>query len=113
MPAFEPRLTAHFQLLLAQSEELLCLHAETEGEALSPSLLGACVDMLTQIKDAHRRLVERTFGGCHSCRGQIDLRRLATVPTTLYCEPCQARHEQQQPLAVRRLTLPLTKGIIE
>lgn len=95
MPAFEPRLTARFQLLLAQSKELLCM------------------DMLTQIKDANRRLIERTFGGCHSCRGQIDLRRLATVPTTLYCGPCQARHEQQQPLAVRRLTLPLTKGITE
>lgn len=113
MPAFEPRLTAHFQLLLAQREELLCWVAETSGASRSLSLGAVYPDLLAQIKDAHLRLVEHTFGGCHSCRGQIDLRRLATVPTTLYCEPCQARHEQQQPLAVRRLTLPLTKGITE
>ena len=48
---------------------------------------------------------------CWVCLEPIGRRRLALVPSTLYCEPCQAHHEQQQPLAVRRLTFSIKKGI--
>jgi hypothetical protein len=60
---------------------------------------------------AEEHLGADSLACCRVCLEPIGRRRLALVPSTLYCEPCQAHHEQQQPLAVRRLTFSIQKGI--
>ena len=49
---------------------------------------------LEQVLAARRRVQELTYGLCQDCGEPIDLRRLAAMPATPYCTPCQSVHEQ-------------------
>lgn len=48
---------------------------------------------LEQVLAARQRLVEGTYGICLDCGEDIDLRRLAALPSTPYCTACQAIRE--------------------
>lgn len=50
---------------------------------------------------ALRRLADGNYGRCLDCDEAIDLRRLAAMPATPYCTPCQSIHEHERPPAER------------
>jgi len=50
--------------------------------------------LLRAIDSALGRVRDGTYGKCLSCGKQIDGRRLAAVPWTPYCIPCEEKFEQ-------------------
>ena len=57
---------------------------------------------LGEVLAARRRLSDASFGHCLDCGEAIDLRRLAARPAAALCTMCQAIHEHERPLAMRR-----------
>lgn len=57
---------------------------------------------LGEVLAARRRLSDASFGHCLDCGEAIDLRRLAARPAAALCTLCQAIHEHERPLAMRR-----------
>lgn len=49
---------------------------------------------LAQVQAALGRIADGTYGECIDCADPIDLRRLAALPATPYCAPCQSVHER-------------------
>jgi RNA polymerase-binding transcription factor len=52
--------------------------------------------MVTDIKDALRRIDDGTYGKCQRCGRDIDERRLEALPTARYDAECQAKIESEQ-----------------
>jgi DnaK suppressor protein len=50
--------------------------------------------LLRAIDLALRRIRDGTYGNCRSCGKQIDGRRLAAVPWTPFCIPCEEEFER-------------------
>ena len=57
---------------------------------------------LEQVLAARRRLNERNYGNCLDCGEAIDLRRLTAMPAAPLCTSCQAIHEHERTMAMRR-----------
>ena len=57
---------------------------------------------LESVLTARRRLDQRSYGYCLDCREAIDLRRLTALPAAPFCTSCQAIHEHERTLAMRR-----------
>jgi len=51
--------------------------------------------MLTQVRDALRRIEEGTYGKCIDCGREIDIARLEAIPWTPYCLEDQVKHDEQ------------------
>lgn len=71
----------------ATVDETMAQHAEQE---------------LEQVLAARRRLDDHSYGNCLDCGEAIDLRRLTSLPAAPFCTACQAIHEHERPLAMRR-----------
>jgi DnaK suppressor protein len=54
--------------------------------------------MLTEVRDALRRIEDGTYGRCIECGREIDVARLEAVPWTPYCLEDQEKHDRQAPL---------------
>jgi DnaK suppressor protein len=54
--------------------------------------------MLTEVRDALRRIEDGTYGRCIECGREIDIARLEAVPWTPYCLEDQEKHDRQAPL---------------
>ncbi|MDI1271809.1 MAG: TraR/DksA C4-type zinc finger protein [Polaromonas sp.] len=63
---------------------------------------GHAVLELEDVLAARRRLADQSFGHCLDCGEAIDLRRLAARPAAALCTTCQAIHEHERPMAMRR-----------
>ncbi|MDI1239772.1 MAG: TraR/DksA C4-type zinc finger protein [Polaromonas sp.] len=63
---------------------------------------GHAVLELEEVLAARRRLADQSFGYCLDCGEAIDLRRLAARPAAALCTTCQAIHEHERPMAMRR-----------
>jgi DnaK suppressor protein len=63
---------------------------------------GHAVLELEEVLAARRRLADQRFGHCLDCGEAIDLRRLAARPAAALCTTCQAIHEHERPMAMRR-----------
>ncbi|MDP2452331.1 MAG: TraR/DksA C4-type zinc finger protein [Polaromonas sp.] len=63
---------------------------------------GHAVHELEEVLAARRRLADQSFGHCLDCGEAIDLRRLAARPAAALCTTCQAIHEHERPMAMRR-----------
>ena len=63
---------------------------------------GHAVLELEEVLAARRRLADQSFGHCLDCGEAIDLRRLAARPAAALCTTCQAIHEHERPMAMRR-----------
>ncbi|MDO8370459.1 MAG: TraR/DksA C4-type zinc finger protein [Pseudomonadota bacterium] len=63
---------------------------------------GHAVHELEEVLAARRRLADQRFGHCLDCGEAIDLRRLAARPAAALCTTCQAIHEHERPMAMRR-----------
>lgn len=76
---------------LANAESLAAVsEAEAEHAAIE----------LEEVLAARRRLHDHSYGRCLRCEQAIDLRRLAAMPATAFCTPCQALHEGTRPSSV-------------
>lgn len=64
--------------------------------------VGHAVHELEEVLAARRRLADQRFGHCLDCGEAIDLRRLAARPAAALCTTCQAIHEHERPMAMRR-----------
>ena len=51
--------------------------------------------MLTEVRDALRRIEEGTYGRCIECGREIDIARLEAIPWTPYCLADQVKHDEQ------------------
>ena len=63
---------------------------------------GHAVHELEEVLAARRRLADQSFGHCLDCGEAIDLRRLTARPAAALCTTCQAIHEHERPMAMRR-----------
>lgn len=50
---------------------------------------------MRDIESALERIIERSYGTCSDCGGDIGLDRLRAWPTAKRCQPCQGLHERQ------------------
>jgi RNA polymerase-binding protein DksA len=49
---------------------------------------------MRDVEAALQRIVDRSYGRCCECGGNIPLERLSAYPTAKRCQPCQRRYEQ-------------------
>ena len=57
-------------------------------------------EALSDVDAALARIMDRTFGVCSDCNGEIDIERLRANPTARRCIDCQRRFERQHPDSV-------------
>jgi DnaK suppressor protein len=50
---------------------------------------------LSDIEKVSRRVEQGQYGVCESCGGEIPAERLAAVPETTMCVPCQSKRERR------------------
>ena len=50
---------------------------------------------LSDIEKVSRRAEQGQYGVCESCGGEIPAERLAAVPDTTMCVPCQSKRERR------------------
>ena len=50
---------------------------------------------LSDIEKVTRRVEQGQYGVCESCGGEIPAERLAAVPDTTMCVPCQSKRERR------------------
>ncbi len=115
-PVLSPKKTEQFRQLLevriaelesvsgaAQRETRVdaAKHADPADQAASEyerqELLhkaAAAQQNLRNIKQALERLQQGSFGECAACGGDIELKRLETIPWASYCVKCQEASEQ-------------------
>jgi len=67
--------------------------SETFERERDLSLLEEFRAELTEVEQAIRRIADATYGVCAGCLAAISADRLAAVPATRYCKPCQDRYE--------------------
>ncbi|MEA3306118.1 MAG: TraR/DksA family transcriptional regulator [Candidatus Omnitrophota bacterium] len=53
-------------------------------------------ETLLEIDDALKRVNEKTYGRCLSCKKRIAIRRLSAVPQAELCLPCQQKEEKKK-----------------
>jgi DnaK suppressor protein len=52
--------------------------------------------LLKKIDEAIDRIVDKTFGVCESCGGEISLQRLKARPVTTLCISCKTEQEKEE-----------------
>lgn len=57
---------------------------------------------LSDIEKVSKRVEQGQYGVCESCGGEIPAERLAAVPDTTMCVPCQSKRERRNGNGVRR-----------
>ncbi|HVG97155.1 MAG TPA: TraR/DksA family transcriptional regulator [Chloroflexota bacterium] len=50
---------------------------------------------LSDIEKVSRRVEQGQYGVCESCGGEIPAERLAAIPDTTMCVPCQSKRERR------------------
>lgn len=53
-------------------------------------------ETLLEIEEAFRRIREKSYGKCLSCKKKISKRRLSAVPYAKFCVPCQRKEEEKR-----------------
>ncbi len=83
----------HFRELLLQQE-----HSVSEWLTTADSVRGADMakvrSLLDEIRDALGRIVDKSFGACTHCDGEVELHRLGIQPTSQICLDCISDEEK-------------------
>ncbi|MCU1274773.1 MAG: transcriptional regulator, TraR/DksA family [Bryobacterales bacterium] len=69
------------------------LSSENKSEAFQESTVEW--QMLTEVRDALRRIEDGTYGRCIDCGREIEPARLEAIPWTPYCLADQEIHDRQ------------------
>ena len=71
------------------------MHVSNVGSTAALGTKAAAAQQnLRNIKQALERLQQGSFGECAACGGDIELKRLETIPWASYCVKCQEASEQ-------------------
>ena len=70
--------------------------SESKSDAFQEGTLE--FQMLTEVRDALRRIEDGTYGKCIDCGREIEPARLEAIPWTAYCLEYQEKSDKQAPL---------------
>lgn len=69
-----------------------------QEQLLSDAVMKQKAISVNKAKDALARIRAGTFGTCVECENEIDVRRLESNPTAIFCIQCQEEYEHQSRL---------------